>query len=166
MQRRATKRLLLGSVLLASASSLVVGPEGSAQRAPLLIVTERPISDALLSHPRARVSELRVEDDGRFTINGSSGQLSPSQLQQLRAERQRVRWVMAPVGSLCEAIAQQSFRVQSQGRSISWETPCSPMPHASVLLFVSRAQAIVRTATRTARTVDAGVVSDADAASR
>ncbi|MBL8683672.1 MAG: hypothetical protein JNK05_31160 [Myxococcales bacterium] len=144
--RTAKACLIVCAVIVGAAATLARAREGAAQRAPLIVASVEPMDPRLVAHPRARVWELRVDDDGTFAFEGRTGRLSAAQLRQLRAERGRVRWEMARSTTLCDAIATESHRVQSQGRSISWRSPCEPAPHPSVLRFISRAQALVRAA--------------------
>lgn len=161
MKKAAARAILISCAAISALTWVLVAREGSAQRAPLLVVSERPIDEGLATHPRARVSELRIDDDGVFAFEGSTGRLSAAQLQQLRTELQHVRWVMARSTFLCDAIATQSHTVRSGNRRISWRSPCEPAPHASVLRIVARARAVVRAARSTTAARDAGAVIDA-----
>ncbi|MFO0557718.1 MAG: hypothetical protein U0269_06835 [Polyangiales bacterium] len=133
--------LFLCALVPASLAALVATRDTEAQRAPLLVLTVQPRPGM-----DGRRAELRIDDNGSYTSDTRIGRLTAAQLRQLRAERARVRWRMAPSAPHCEAIPMYEHRVQSLGQAVAWSSPCAPLPDPTVLRFVERAQAMVRAA--------------------
>jgi hypothetical protein len=93
--------------------------------------------------------QLVIRDDGSWSADGRTGQLTPQQRESLRRLASRARFVaVRATGPVCAAVPSDAYRVRSWRGSLTWAGPCGAAnPHRSIGPLIAQARALTSAGT-------------------
>ena len=138
-------RTLAGLAAATLALTAALPPDGArAQRLPgvLVEVSTRGGADVRPVGTYPWTVQLVIRDDGSWSADGRTGQLTDAQRRLVQRLAARARLVFVrPTGPMCAAVPDAAYRLRTGRGSVIWASPCAAGPHRSVAALLEQVRA-------------------------